>query len=151
MSILVKSDTKVLVQGITGSFGARHTQLSIDYGTRIVAGVTPGKGGQVFEHAAAKVPIFDTVGKAVQETGATVTLAGGASPSPSVCWLVGPAGTVLLSTDGLRWQRLRFPETMDLMSVRAADDKIASVTASDGRTFSTRDRGLTWVRSSNVQ
>jgi hypothetical protein len=83
----------------------------------------------------------------VQETGATVTLAGGASPSPSVCWLVGPAGTVLLSTDGLRWQRLRFPETMDLMSVRAADDKVASVIASDGRTFSTRDRGLTWHRN----
>ncbi len=73
MSILVKSDTKVLVQGITGSFGARHTQLSIDYGTPIVAGVTPGKGGQLFEHAAKKVPIFDTVGHAVRETGATVS------------------------------------------------------------------------------
>jgi succinyl-CoA synthetase alpha subunit len=73
MSILVKSDTKVLVQGITGSFGARHTQLSIDYGTQIVAGVTPGKGGQVFEHATGKVPIFDTVGDAVRETGATVS------------------------------------------------------------------------------
>ena len=73
MSILVKSDTKVLVQGITGSFGARHTQLSIDYGTQIVAGVTPGKGGQVFEHAAGKVPIFDTVGDAVRQTGATVS------------------------------------------------------------------------------
>ena len=54
MSILVKPDTKVLVQGITGSFGARHTQLSIDYGTQVVAGVTPGKGGQVFEHAGQK-------------------------------------------------------------------------------------------------
>jgi succinyl-CoA synthetase alpha subunit len=73
MSILVKSDTKVLVQGITGSFGARHTQLSIDYGSQIVAGVTPGKGGQVFEHAGKKVPIFDTVGAAVRETGATVS------------------------------------------------------------------------------
>ncbi len=73
MSILVKSDTKVLVQGITGSFGARHTQLSIDYGTPIVAGVTPGKGGQLFEHAAKKVPIFDTVSHAVRETGATVS------------------------------------------------------------------------------
>lgn len=73
MSILVDSQSKVLVQGITGSFGARHTQLSIDYGTQIVAGVTPGKGGQVFEHAARKVPIFDTVSQAVQETGATVS------------------------------------------------------------------------------
>jgi succinyl-CoA synthetase alpha subunit len=73
MSILVDSQTKVLVQGITGSFGAKHTQLSIEYGTQIVAGVTPGKGGQVFEHAAKKVPIFDTVRKAVQESGATVS------------------------------------------------------------------------------
>ena len=50
MAILIKPDTKVLVQGITGSFGARHAQLSIDYGSLIVAGVTPGKGGQFFEH-----------------------------------------------------------------------------------------------------
>ena len=46
MSILVTPQTRVLVQGITGSFGARHTQLSLAYGTQIVAGVTPGKGGQ---------------------------------------------------------------------------------------------------------
>jgi len=73
MSILVQPDTKVLVQGITGSFGARHTRLSLDYGTRIVAGVTPGKGGQVFEHAGQKMPIFDTVGAAARHTGATVS------------------------------------------------------------------------------
>src|ERR1700676_5514724 len=73
MSILVTPDTKVLVQGITGSFGARHTQLSIDYGTQIVAGVTPGKGGQTFEHGKSKVPIFDTVSSAVRQTGATVS------------------------------------------------------------------------------
>jgi len=73
MSILVKPDTKVLVQGITGSFGARHTQLSLDYGTQIVAGVTPGKGGQVFEHTGKKIPIFDTVGEAARQTGAVVS------------------------------------------------------------------------------
>jgi len=73
MSILVKPDTKVLVQGITGSFGARHTQLSLDYGTRVVAGVTPGKGGRIFEHAGQKVPVFDTVVAAAQQTGATVS------------------------------------------------------------------------------
>ncbi|MGD0812170.1 MAG: succinate--CoA ligase subunit alpha [Verrucomicrobiota bacterium] len=73
MSILVKPDTKILVQGITGSFGARHTQLSLDYGTQVVAGVTPGKGGQVFEHAGRKVPVFDTVSAAARETGATVS------------------------------------------------------------------------------
>jgi succinyl-CoA synthetase alpha subunit len=70
MSIFVTTDTKVLVQGITGSFGARHTQLSLDYGTQIVAGVTPGKGGQRFED---KVPVFDTVAEAVKQTGATAS------------------------------------------------------------------------------
>jgi succinyl-CoA synthetase alpha subunit len=70
MSILVNSSTRVLVQGITGSFGARHTQLSLDYGTQIVAGVTPGKGGRFFED---KVPIFDTVAAAARETGATAS------------------------------------------------------------------------------
>lgn len=73
MSILVKPDTKVLIQGITGSFGARHAQLSIDYGTAVVAGVTPGKGGQFFEHGGKKVPIFDTVAQAARETGATTS------------------------------------------------------------------------------
>jgi succinyl-CoA synthetase alpha subunit len=73
MSILVQPHTKVLIQGITGSFGARHAQLSIDYGTQVVAGVTPGKGGQVFEHGGKRVPIFDTVAEAVKQTGATAS------------------------------------------------------------------------------
>ncbi|HNQ91175.1 MAG TPA: succinate--CoA ligase subunit alpha [Verrucomicrobiota bacterium] len=70
MAILVTPETKVLIQGITGSFGARHAQLSLEYGTRVVAGVTPGKGGQRF---ADRVPIFDTVAEAVSETGATAS------------------------------------------------------------------------------
>jgi len=70
MAILVTPSTKLLVQGITGSFGARHTQLSLEYGTQVVAGVTPGKGGQLFEK---KVPIFDTVAEAVKNTGATAS------------------------------------------------------------------------------
>src|SRR5207342_2093708 len=70
MSILVTPQTRVLVQGITGSFGARHTQLSLAYGTKVVAGVTPGKGGQKFED---QVPIFDTVAEAASETGATAS------------------------------------------------------------------------------
>lgn len=70
MAILLKPDSKVLVQGITGSFGARHTQLSLAYGTKVVAGVTPGKGGQKFED---KVPIFDTVAEAARETGAAAS------------------------------------------------------------------------------
>ena len=70
MSIFVTPQTRVLVQGITGSFGARHTKLSLEYGTQIVAGVTPGKGGQLFEN---KVPIFDTVAEAAKQTGATAS------------------------------------------------------------------------------
>lgn len=70
MSILVKPDTKFIVQGITGGFGGRHAQLSLDYGSQLVAGVTPGKGGQTF---ADTVPIYDSVAEAVAETGATAT------------------------------------------------------------------------------
>ncbi|HYE31781.1 MAG TPA: succinate--CoA ligase subunit alpha [Methylomirabilota bacterium] len=70
MAILVDSNTKLLVQGITGSFGARHAQLSLAYGTKLVAGVTPGKGGTKFEN---QVPIFDTVAQAKKETGATAS------------------------------------------------------------------------------
>jgi succinyl-CoA synthetase alpha subunit len=73
MSIFVTEKTKVLVQGITGEFGGRHTRLSLDYGTQIVAGVTPGKGGQFFEHNGAKVPIFNTVAEAARATGATAS------------------------------------------------------------------------------
>src|SRR6185369_8715380 len=73
MAILVTPHTKVLIQGITGSFGARHTQLSIDYGSQVVAGVTPGKGGQFFEHRGKKVPIYDTVADSVKLSGVTAS------------------------------------------------------------------------------
>jgi succinyl-CoA synthetase alpha subunit len=77
MSILVTPETKILIQGITGAFGARHAQLSLDYGTQVVAGVTPGKGGQFFEYSAGqqnyKVPIFNSVAEAAAATGATVS------------------------------------------------------------------------------
>ena len=70
MAILVDENTKIIVQGITGGFGGRHAQLSLDYGSQVVAGVTPGKGGQLFNNT---VPIFDTVEEAVAQTGATVS------------------------------------------------------------------------------
>jgi succinyl-CoA synthetase alpha subunit len=74
MAILVAPDTKILVQGITGDFGARHARLSLDYGTQVVAGVTPGKGGQFFEHGPHRVPIFNSVADAARETGAAVSV-----------------------------------------------------------------------------
>jgi succinyl-CoA synthetase alpha subunit len=73
MAILVTPETKILVQGITGDFGGRHARLSLDYGTQVVAGVTPGKGGQFFEHGAHRVPIFNSVAEAARATGATVS------------------------------------------------------------------------------
>jgi len=82
-----------------------------------------------------------------ETTGATETLTAGASPSPSVCWLIGPSGTVLLSTDGRSWRRVAFPETVDLRSVAATDHENATVTAADGRVFVTTDGGRTWSRT----
>ena len=70
MSILVDEKTRLLVQGITGGEGSFHTQRCIEYGTKVVAGVTPGKGGS--EHLG--VPVFNTVEKAVAETGANASL-----------------------------------------------------------------------------
>ena len=61
----------VIVQGITGKFGTRHTKLMMEYGTNIVAGVTPGKGGQKFENT---VPIYETVKEAVDKTGAKISI-----------------------------------------------------------------------------
>ena len=70
MTVLVNSETRVLVQGITGSQGQLHTRGCRDYGTNIVSGVTPGKGGQDFEG----VPIFNTVKQAVYSTGANASM-----------------------------------------------------------------------------
>jgi succinyl-CoA synthetase alpha subunit len=70
MSILVDKNTRLLVQGITGKEGAFHTQQCIEYGTDVVAGVTPGKGGSAMEG----VPVFNTVEHAVRETGANASM-----------------------------------------------------------------------------
>ena len=71
MSILIDTDSRVLVQGITGTEGSFHTRQCIDYGTKVVAGVTPGKGGQTFDDT---VPVFNTVAEAQTETNADVSL-----------------------------------------------------------------------------
>src|SRR5918993_531941 len=71
MSILVNKDTRVITQGITGSAGAFHTKGCLDYGTKMVGGVTPGKGGQKDPNG---LPIFDTVAQAVKATGADATM-----------------------------------------------------------------------------
>lgn len=71
MSILINKDTRLLVQGITGKTGTFHTQQCMEYGTNVVAGVTPGKGGRVWE---GKIPIWNTVREAVKEEGANTSV-----------------------------------------------------------------------------
>ncbi|MCK6549233.1 succinate--CoA ligase subunit alpha [Myxococcota bacterium] len=71
MSVLVDKNTKVLVQGITGDAGSFHAKQMIEYGTQVVGGVTPGKGGQKWQD---KVPVFDTVADAREKTGANATV-----------------------------------------------------------------------------
>ena len=75
MSILIDKNTKVLCQGITGKVGQFHTKGCLDYGTKMVGGVTPGRGGETVAipgHAA--LPVFDTMAEAVSATGATATM-----------------------------------------------------------------------------
>jgi succinyl-CoA synthetase alpha subunit len=71
MSVLVDKITRLVVQGITGSAGAFHTRQCVEYGTNVVAGVTPGKGGQRFDD---KIPVFDTVWEAKQKTNCNVSM-----------------------------------------------------------------------------
>ena len=70
MSIMINKDTKVITQGITGATGLFHAQGAREYGTRMVGGVTPGKGGTVIDG----FPVFDTVAEAVHATGATASV-----------------------------------------------------------------------------
>lgn len=70
MSVYINKDTKVIVQGITGSTALFHTKQMLEYGTKIVGGVTPGKGGTEAEG----VPVFNTVSEAVTETGANASV-----------------------------------------------------------------------------
>ena len=74
MSIFLNEKSRIIVQGMTGSEGSKHTQRMITAGTSIVGGVTPGKGGQVVTFAGATVPVFNSVAEAVAETGADVSV-----------------------------------------------------------------------------
>ncbi len=81
-----------------------------------------------------------------QSGGISAQLTAGASPSPSIIWLVGKDGLVLLSTDSRSWKRVPFPESVDLAGIEASSDTTATVTTADARIFATADGGLTWQR-----
>src|ERR1700751_786913 len=112
MSVLVDTNTRLVVQGITGSAGAFHTRQCMDYGTNVVAGVTPGKGGQIFD---GKVPVFDTVWEARQKTGcnASMVFVPAAAAADSILEAV-DAGVelVVCITEGI--------PVMEMMRVKAA-------------------------------
>jgi hypothetical protein len=77
--------------------------------------------------------------------GATEDLTAASAPSATVCWIAGRAGTVLLTTNGREWQRVAFPERVDITAIQAVDGRAATVTTADGRTFRTADGGLIWT------
>jgi len=79
-----------------------------------------------------------------QTTGVATPLVSGAAPSPAICWVVGRGGVVLRSTDGATWQRVGLSDAIDLIAIRASDAMTATVTAADGRRFTTGDGGKTW-------
>jgi len=111
MSILVDKNTRLVVQGITGSAGAFHTRQCMDYGTNVVAGVTPGKGGQMFEGT---VPVFDTVWEARQKTGCNASMVFVPAPAAADSILEAvDAGVelVICITEGI--------PVMDMMRVKA--------------------------------
>ncbi len=87
-------------------------------------------------------------GGATSETlsiGATEDLTAASAPSATVCWIAGRAGTVLLTRNGREWQRVAFPERVDIIAIQAVDGRAATVTTADGRTFRTADGGVTWT------
>jgi len=100
MSILVDRDTRVIVQGITGRDGSFHTQKMLEYGTRVVGGVTPGKGGQRVHD----LPVFDTVREAVEATGATASVVYVPAPRAKAALLeaaASPLKLVVCITEGI--------------------------------------------------
>jgi photosystem II stability/assembly factor-like uncharacterized protein len=78
----------------------------------------------------------------------SATLIAGSSPSASICWLVGRAGSIYVTTDGLRFVRVPFGDRTDFVSIRAIDGRRATVVTIDGRTMRTEDQGVTWIRVS---
>lgn len=95
--------------------------------------------GTVVQHSADAGATWTT-----QDVKAETPLVAGSAPAPGVCWLAGRQGTVFVTADGRTWQRVTPPAAIDLIGVVATSADTATVTAADGRSFSTSDRGRTW-------
>jgi hypothetical protein len=157
-SVAVKSESasKQLTAGQRGA-GARAAFAATDirspqpdYRWRIVppSGIQRSTDGGVTWTTVDPVPPRSAEARlALDSLVSSMALTTGSSPSRDVCWIVGRAGIVLLTTDGATWQRRPIPEAADLTAVRAVDAKSATVTTVDGRQFVTTDGGLTWTPS----
>lgn len=118
MSILVNKDTRVIVQGITGREGSFHTEQMAAYGTNVVGGITPGKGGEWVDTSVGKIPVFDTVRAAVETTGANCsTIYVPARFAPDAIYEAADAGIPLIVciTEGV--------PILDMIRVRAFLDQ----------------------------
>jgi photosystem II stability/assembly factor-like uncharacterized protein len=98
-----------------------------------------GPGGRIWRSADGGTTWFP------QRTAVVANLLAASAPSITTCWAVGTAGTVLLTDDGDRWERLAFPKSVDLVAVDARTDRDATVITRDGRRFTTVDRGAHWA------
>jgi hypothetical protein len=155
-SVAVNSESasKQLTAGQRGA-GARAAFAATDirspqpdYRWRIVppSGIQRSTDGGVTWTTVDPVPPKSAEARlAVDSLVSSMALTTGSSPSRDVCWIVGRAGIVLLTTDGATWQRRPIPEAADLTAVRAVDAKSATVTTVDGRQFVTTDGGVTWT------
>jgi succinyl-CoA synthetase alpha subunit len=118
MSILINKDSRVVVAGITGREGSFHTRLMMEYGTNVVAGVRPGKGGEMFEGPdGQQVPIFDTIKQAVEETAANVAMI--------IVPPVAAPGSIMAAADAgipLAICLTEYIPVMDMLKVRAYID-----------------------------
>ncbi|MEO8251085.1 MAG: succinate--CoA ligase subunit alpha [Chloroflexota bacterium] len=134
MSILVDGQTRLLVQGITGREGEFHSRAMLDYGTNIVAGVTPGKGGQAAVDG--RVPVFDTVAEAVAQTGADAACIFVPAPfAPDAILEAGDAGVPLIIciTEGIPvLDMLRVHEVLRGQGVRLIGPNCPGVTTVGG-------------------
>ena len=111
MAVLVGAETRLVVQGLTGREGSFHTRQAVAYGTRVVGGITPGKGGQVHEG----IPVFHTVADAVRETGANASVLFVPPPYAADAILEAAAATmplVVCITEGI--------PTLDMVRVAAS-------------------------------
>jgi len=152
--VIPEAANKELSAGRAGTRAAFAAPLEIrapqaDYRWRIVppSGIQRSTDGGVTWSAVDAVAPRSQGQQAseVAIAGPQMVLTAGSSPSRDVCWIVGRAGLVLVTTDGATWQRRPIPEAADLTTVRAVDARAATVTTADGRQFTTLDAGATWT------